>query len=101
MEITRETLSEQARTARAAGFTQLAENFERAAELTAVPAADLLRFYELLRPGRSSHQELLAAADELERKHGASINAEFVREAAAVYLARGLFRKDELAPLKR
>ena len=94
MDISKETLHAQAHTARAAGFTQLAENFERAAELTAVPAADLLRMYELLRPGRSSHEELLAVADELEQRHGARINAAFVREAAAVYLERGLFRRE-------
>ncbi len=94
MDISKETLHEQAHTARTAGFTQLAENFERAAELTAVPAADLLRMYELLRPGRSSHEELLAVADELEQRHGARINAAFVREAAAVYLERGLFRRE-------
>lgn len=97
-----EALTEQARTAREAGFTQLAENFERAAELTVVPAADLLRIYERLRPGRSSQEELLAAADELEQRYGARANAAFVREAAAVYAQRGLFRKDELAsPVRR
>jgi propanediol dehydratase small subunit len=97
-----EALAEQARVARAAGFTQLAENFERAAELTAVPPAELLRVYELLRPGRSSQDELLAAAEMLEEKYGARINAAFVREAAAVYAQRGLYRKDELAsPSKR
>jgi len=35
-----EALSEQARVARSAGYAQLAENFERAAELTAVPASE-------------------------------------------------------------
>jgi len=96
-----EALSEQARVARSAGYEQLAENFERAAELTAVPASELLRVYELLRPGRSSQEELLAAADELEQRYGARANAAFVREAAAVYAQRGLFRKDELASPER
>ncbi|MCX6018350.1 MAG: hypothetical protein NTZ50_07590 [Chloroflexi bacterium] len=93
-QISPQTLHAQARTAREAGYTQLAENFERAAELTAVPAPELLRMYELLRPGRSSQEELLAVADELEQRYNARINATFVREAAAVYLERSLFRKD-------
>ena len=87
------TLRRQAETAREAGFTQLAENFRRAAELTAVPNENLLKMYELLRPGRSTHEELLALADTLERDYMASETAAFVREAAAEYLRRGLFRR--------
>lgn len=92
-QITPDTLRAQAHTAREAGFTQLAENFERAAELSRVPSAELLRMYEVLRPGRSTQAELLAVADALEQQHQAPITARFVREAAAVYLERGLFRK--------
>lgn len=93
-QISPETLRAQAATARGAGFAQLAENFERAAELVAVPSAELLRMYEVLRPGRSTHSELLAVAEALETRYQAATTARFVREAAGVYLQRGLFRKD-------
>ncbi len=93
-QISPETLRAQATTAREAGFTQLAENFERAAELVAVPSAEVLRMYEVLRPGRSTHAELLAVADVLEQRYRAQATARFVREAAGVYLERGLFRKE-------
>ena len=92
-DISESTLRAQAETAQAAGFTQLGENLRRAAELTAVPNEDLLKMYELLRPGRSTQAELLAIAERLEREFAAPETAAFVREAAAVYAERGLFRK--------
>jgi propanediol dehydratase small subunit len=91
--ISNPTLRHQAEAAREAGFTQLADNLRRAAELTAVPNEDLLRMYELLRPGRSTEAELLAMADRLEREFAAPETAAFVREAAGVYAQRALFRK--------
>lgn len=90
--ISAEALRAQAGDAERAGFTQLAANLRRAAELSALPNAVLLRMYELLRPGRSTHAELLAAAILLEETHLARETAAFVREAAGVYLARGLFK---------
>lgn len=91
-QISSDTLLQQADAARAAGFTQLAENLRRAAELTAVPKEELLRIYEALRPGRASEAELLAIADALARDYGAERTAAFIREAAAEYARRGLFR---------
>jgi propanediol dehydratase small subunit len=91
--ISASTLQHQAATAREAGFTQLGETLRRAAELTAVPNEELLKMYELLRPGRSTEEELLAMAERLEREFAAPETAAFVREAAAVYAERGLFRK--------
>ena len=91
--ISKVTLQHQAATAREAGFTQLGENLRRAAELTAVPNEELLKMYELLRPGRSTEEELLAMAERLEREFAAPETAAFVREAAGVYQERGLFRK--------
>jgi propanediol dehydratase small subunit len=49
--------------------------------------------YELLRPQRASHAELLALADELEQRYNALENAQMVREAAEVYRARGLLKR--------
>jgi len=92
-QISPDTLRRQADAARQAGFTQLAENLGRAAELTAVPNDELLRIYEALRPGRSTQTELLAIADRLERDYQAAQVAAFVREAAAEYARRGLFRR--------
>jgi propanediol dehydratase small subunit len=93
VQISPATLRAQAEIARAAGFRQLATNLARAAELTAVPNAELLRMYELLRPQRASQAELLALADELEQRYEASENARLVREAAEVYQARGLLKR--------
>ena len=93
VQISPATLRAQAEIARRAGFRQLAINLTRAAELTAVPNAELLRMYEMLRPQRASHAELLALADELERGYAAVENAQMVREAAEVYRARGLLKR--------
>jgi len=93
VQISPATLRAQADIARQAGFRQLATNLARAAELTAVPNAELLRMYELLRPQRASHAELLALANELEQRYEAIENAQMVREAADVYQARGLLKR--------
>ncbi|HEU5102873.1 MAG TPA: diol dehydratase small subunit [Roseiflexaceae bacterium] len=87
------TLRAQADIAYRAGFRQLAANLMRAAELTAVPNAELLRMYEMLRPQRATHAELLALADELEQRYAAAENAGLVREAAEVYRARGMVKR--------
>ena len=83
------TLRLQAEVALAAGRTQLAENFERAAELAAVPDDLLLEVYTALRPRRATGAELEAWASRLEG-NGATRTAAFVREAAAAYAERGL-----------
>ncbi len=73
LSITSAALRQQAEIARAAGRPTLAQNFERAAELVDVPQDTIMRMYELLRPGRAqSKDELLAAAKELEKSHGAT-----------------------------
>jgi propanediol dehydratase small subunit len=94
LQIKPETLQAQAEIARKAGYTQLAENLERAAELTGVPNDELLRMYETLRPGRATHADMIALAERLEQHYHASQNARLVREAATVYLARGLVKRE-------
>jgi propanediol dehydratase small subunit len=94
VQISPATLRAQAEIARQAGFRQLGANLTRAAELTTVANAELLRMYELLRPRRATHAELLALADELEQHYQAVENARLVREAAEVYRARGLLKRD-------
>ena len=63
--ISAETLRAQAEIARDAGYPQLAQNLERASELTAVPNETLLEMYEMLRPGRCSFEEYEALAQRL------------------------------------
>jgi propanediol dehydratase small subunit len=87
--ISADTLRHQAEVARTHGNPQLAANFERAAELTAFDESEILGLYELLRPGRSTADELRAKAAELESRE-APICAAFVREAATVYERTGL-----------
>jgi propanediol dehydratase small subunit len=86
-----ETLEKQARIAEDAGRPQLARNFRRAAELTAVPDDRILEIYNALRPSGAEKEVLLAIADELEDEYDAEINAAHVREAAEVYEERDLF----------
>lgn len=93
LQISAAALRAQATVARAAGYGQLAANLERAAELTAVPNDEVLRMYDLLRPGRSSEAELTALAERLAGEYGAPICAAFVREATDVYRRRRLLRK--------
>ena len=94
LQIDGKTLLAQAEIAHKAGYTQLASNLTRAAELTQVPNDELLRMYEMLRPGRSSQVELLALADSLAGEYGAMVTADFVREAASVYTERNLLSRE-------
>ncbi len=91
MRATPQTLRLQAEVALAAGRTQLAESFERAAELAAVPDDLLLEVYTALRPRRASGTELEEWAVRLE-SYDAVRTAAFVREATAAYEERGLLR---------
>lgn len=92
--ITPEALRLQADVARASGRDRLAENFERAAELVAVPQEMLLDTYELLRPGRAkSASELRERATLMRRDYGATRIAALIEEAADVCERRGLFTK--------
>lgn len=92
--ITPQTLEYQAQIAESINRPQLARNMRRAGELTQVPDKRVLEIYNALRPNRSTKAQLLAIADELENTFGAKVCANFVREAAGVYEARGVLRKD-------
>lgn len=96
-----ETLARQAAVALAAGSEPLAANLVRASEMTALGDDTILEIYTALRPRRSTADELEAWAERLEREHDAPVTAAFVREAAAVYAARGLLRTgpSERAPV--
>ncbi|MBK1783319.1 diol dehydratase small subunit [Prauserella cavernicola] len=88
LRIAPETLRLQAGIAERAGRPQLAQNFRRAAELTALPDELVLSIYNALRPRASTRQQLTAIADELERDYEATLCAQLVREAADVYERR-------------
>lgn len=94
MRISPEILKAQGQIAKAGGRDQIEYNFSRAAEMTKVGDKRLLEMYNALRPYRSSKQELLAMADELEKEYGAVICAEFVREAAENYEKRKKLKGD-------
>jgi propanediol dehydratase small subunit len=87
--ISADTLRLQAGFAERGGNPQLGENLRRAAELVAFDDEELLRFYDMLRPGRSSAEELASLADALAER-GAQRCAELVREARGAYVRRGL-----------
>jgi propanediol dehydratase small subunit len=92
--ITAGALRLQAGIARAAGRACLAQNFERGAELVAVPDDVMIATYELLRPGRAkSAQDLRDAAQTLRTHYNAEQIASLLEEAAEVYDKRGLFRR--------
>jgi propanediol dehydratase small subunit len=90
--ISAETLRRQADSAEAAGYRQLAENLRRAAELTRLSNQEVLDVYDALRPGRTTYDQLIALAGRLEREHQATLTAGLVREAAQVYLERGIIK---------
>jgi propanediol dehydratase small subunit len=88
--ISGETLRRQADAAETAGYRQLAENLRRAAELTRMSNQEVLDIYNALRPGRTTYGRLISLADHLENDLNAIMTAALVREAAEVYLERGV-----------
>jgi propanediol dehydratase small subunit len=88
-----ETLEYQAQIAEAAGRKAIATNMRRAAELTRIPDARVLEMYGALRPYRSTKQDLLDMAQELETEYQAVTCADLVREAAEEYERRGRLKK--------
>lgn len=84
-------LAHQAEVAEAGGNPQLAENFRRAAELTAIDDEEVMNLYEALRPYRSTAEQLGALEQSL-LSRGATRCAALVAQAAAVYARRGLLR---------
>jgi len=93
--ITPDTLRMQGEIAEAAGRRQLAGNFRRAAEMTAIPDATVLQMYNALRPNASTKDELIALADRLESEFAATHSAALVREAADVYERREILADPE------
>src|SRR3712207_610270 len=95
LRIAPETLLLQAEIADASGRPQLASNFRRASEMTAIPDDEVLAIYNALRPRASSRERLLEIAERLEGHYGAAESAALVREAAEVYERRNLLARPE------
>jgi len=87
-----ERLNHQAKVADEAGYNQLAENLRQAAELTHMSNEEILEIYNTLRPRRTSYTEMIAMADRLENERKAHLTASLLREAAEVYLKRGIVK---------
>ncbi len=91
--IDRATLGLQSEIAAQAGYSQLAENLRRAAELVEISTDRVLQIYEALRPRRSTYEELLALSDELEGVYNAVATARLIRQAAEAYRTSDLLRR--------
>jgi len=91
--ISGETLRRQADVAEAAGYRQLAKNMRRAAELTRLSNQEVLDIYDALRPGRATYVQLIGLADRLETELDAPLTASLIREAAEVYLEKGILAR--------
>lgn len=87
-----ERLNHQAKVADEAGYTQLAGNLRQAAELTHMSNEEILEIYNTLRPRRTSYTEMIDMADRLENERKAHLTASLLREAAEVYLKRGIVK---------
>lgn len=92
--ITPETLELQAQVAESVRREAFAGNMRRAGELISVPDERLLEMYNALRPYRSTKQELLDIADELENEHNAPVCAKLFRDAANIYEKRDRLKKN-------
>ena len=92
--ISPETLEMQAQIAEDMNRDAIARNFRRAAGLRTFPDDRIMEIYNALRPYRSTKEELLAIADEVENVYGAKVNAEFIREASEVYEERKKLRQE-------
>jgi len=89
------TLELQAQFARRAGYHEVAENLERAAEMTRIPNDEILEIYEALRPGRSTYYQLLSLSQQIISMYAAEYTGAFVREAAEAYRDTGLLKMDD------
>ncbi|MCD7867937.1 MAG: diol dehydratase small subunit [Clostridiales bacterium] len=90
IKISSDMLRRQGQVAKEADNTQMAANFERAAELVNVPDEVILDMYNRLRPNRSTKKELVLMAQRLLEEYRAPHCAKLVLEAADIYEKRGI-----------
>lgn len=92
--ISEDSLRIQAIVAEENGDKHLSENFKRASEMVSIESDKLIAIYNALRPYRSSEEELITIAEELEVKYKAFRTAQFIKEATAVLKERKRLRGD-------
>ena len=93
IKISKEVLILQAEVARADGKIQMAKNFIRSAELIEVPDDKVLEIYNMLRPHRSTQQELEDLAKLLINDYDATMCSDLVLETLKVYKKRDLLKR--------
>lgn len=94
LRITPDTLRLQGEIANSADRSAIQRNMQRAAELTSIPDERVLEMYGALRPYRSTKQELLDIADELQNKYNAPVCSGWFKEAAENYESRKKLKGD-------
>lgn len=92
IKISKETLKLQGEIAKQEGRQQLGENFNRASELVDIPDDELLIIYNMLRPNRSTREELLNKAKEIREKYNAVYCSNLIIDAVNVYSERGILK---------
>ncbi len=90
IKISKETLMKQGLVADEADNPAMKANFIRAAELVDVPDDVILNMYNMLRPNRSTKQELVEMARQLLEMYQAPHCAKLVLDAAEIYEKRGI-----------
>ncbi|WZL81261.1 diol dehydratase small subunit [Vallitaleaceae bacterium 9-2] len=93
IKISKEVLVLQAEVARQEGKIQLAQNFVRSAELIEIPDDEILDMYNMLRPYRSTEEELKALSSRLRTEYDAQVCADFIEETLYVYKKRDLLKQ--------
>ena len=92
IKISKEALHLQGQVAKENGRQQLGENLERASELVDIPDEEILNIYNMLRPNRSTEQQLLSKAKEIREKYGAVKCSYLIEDAVRVYKQRGILK---------
>ena len=93
IKISKEVLVLQAEVARQEGKIQLAQNFIRSAELIEIPDDRILEMYNMLRPYRSTEEELKELSSQLRHEYDAQVCADFIEETLYVYKKRDLLKQ--------
>ena len=92
--ISRSSLLAQAEIAEQSGNKHLAENFIRAAEMVDLPNERIIEIYNMLRPYRSTEQELESIIQELRDDYHAVKTADFIGNAKNILKERKRLKGD-------
>lgn len=70
------------------------KNIKTSKQFIKVSDERILQIYRALKPYKSTKDELLSLAHELDFLYGASENANFIRSLIQTYEKKGFFKKD-------